>query len=64
MLTPHLAENLRDAIKDIEHENDIDPNDPDFVELKRIVQAVIDSLESERVFPAESDATKQWVRVR
>lgn len=56
MLTPHLAENLRDAIWDIEHEDDIDPNDPDFVELKRIVQARIDSLKSERIVSAESEA--------
>ena len=55
MLTSHLADNLRDAISDIEY-GDIDPKDPDFVELKRIVQARIDSLESERISPAESDA--------
>ena len=47
MLTPHLAEHLRDTIRDLEHDDDINPDDPGLLELKQILQIKIDALEAE-----------------
>lgn len=43
----HVSEVLRHAIMGIEQNADVGPNHPDLLELKRILQQMLDTLEVE-----------------
>jgi hypothetical protein len=48
MSLPNLADRLRTLVDSLEPKPGIAPNDPDLLELKRILQAKIQALESVR----------------